>query len=144
METFELPAGALVIGEPERAKLHALREAAAAAPVHMPDLLVRMKTDEGREAHRDAMTRQSVTIPTRYVVTLSIETGHPMGTARHLSVSSRADGRVPTPEAVWMIAEELGFTGGIRECKVWMEDLSDGGRAVNIAQPVGIGAAGRA
>ena len=55
-----------------------------------------------------------------------------------MSMSSRRRGRAPTPEAVWMICEELGFVGSIQQCRVWLEDMQDGDKAVNVAQPVAV------
>ena len=87
------------------------------------------------------MTDQSVPIPMAFVVTYSIEYNHPGGrTARHMSMSVMRDGRVPHPAGVWMVCEELGFHGSLRECTVWLEDLSDGGSAVNVVQLLDAGA----
>lgn len=129
---------ALVIGSTERAQLQDLRERAAKAPVNMPRLAEWIQTDGGKRQHRAHMTRQSVLIPFGFVATFSIETGHPVGTCRHLSMSVMKDGRVPRPEALWLVAEELGFTGSLQQCRVWLEDLSDGGKAVNIVQPIAV------
>lgn len=71
-----------------------------------------------------------------HAVTFSIETGHPIGTARHMSMSSPAAGRVPIPEAVWMAAAELGFTGSIEQCMTWPEQLQGHGVAINVVQPM--------
>lgn len=130
--------GRLIIGAQERASLAMLREQAARAPVHMPALVEAMKTAQGSLKHRQQMQRQSLAIPTRYFLCFSIETGHGAGTCRHMSLSSTARGRVPTLEAVWMLAEELGFVGGLDTCSVWIEDLSDGGKAVNVVQPLSV------
>jgi hypothetical protein len=43
-----------------------------------------------------------------------------------------------------MVAELLGFVGGLDRCVVWLEDIGRGDKAVNIAQPIGITAAGSA
>jgi hypothetical protein len=37
-----------------------------------------------------------------------------------------------------MMCEELGFVGGLGACAVWQEDLSDGEKAVNVAQPLSV------
>lgn len=139
-----LPGGALLIGPEQKAALSALRDLAARHPVDMLWLMPRIKKAKHRKAHLAQMTRQSVPIPTRYMVTLSIETGHPGGTMRHMSMSSLAEGLLPRPEAVWMVAEELGFVGEIEQCQVWVEDLSDGGKAVNLVQPLAATSGGSA
>ena len=82
------------------------------------------------------MTAQTITLPLSFMVTYSVEIGHPAGRCRHLSVSIEQEGRAPGAEAVWMIAEEFGFYGSLESCTVWLEELR--GRqsiAVNVVQP---------
>jgi hypothetical protein len=125
----------LYMGPDEKAGLAQLREKAAAAPVDVSDLNERLRDPVEEQRHRDRMNALSVVIPMAYFVTFSIETGHPAGVARHMSMSVKREGRVPSPEAVWMVAQELGFVGSLERCEaVWMERLSDGGDAVNILQ----------
>jgi hypothetical protein len=126
----------LLVGPPEIEALERLREQAAAHPVDMPQLVIRMKTKDGKREHKRQMTRQSVPIPFAFMVTFSIETGHPAGVCRHMSMSTLREGALPVPEGVWMVAQHLGFTGSIQQCHAWIEDLSDGGQAVNIVQPL--------
>jgi hypothetical protein len=89
------------------------------------------------------MNAQTVVIPGpwQFFVVFTIETGHPAGTCRHMSLSIRRKDRVPSPAAVWMVAEELGFSGGLLACSAWLERLSDGGIAINVAQPLAVGPA---
>jgi hypothetical protein len=129
---------ALIIFEAEKAALRQLREKAAAQPVNILDVAERLKTDTGRRIHRRAMTAQTIHLPVHYFVTFSIETNHPVGTCRHMSMSSGRQGKAPTPEAVWMVCQELGFVGSIEECRVWIEDLSDGEKAINVVQPLSV------
>lgn len=105
----------LVIGPAELAALAALRERAASRPVDMPRLMEAIKTTDGKAAHSAQMRLQSVPIPLDFLVTFSIETGHPIGTCRHMSMSTGKRGRVPSPPAVWMVAETLGFVGGLAQ-----------------------------
>ena len=135
---------ALFIGPEQKAALVALRERAAKAPVDMPSLMERIKTTRGRREHKDRMTRQTVALPVSYMVTFSIETGHPCGTCRHMSMSTATAGRVPSPEALWMVAQELGFSGELSSCSTWFEDLEGHGRAVNVVQPVAVAVAEQA
>lgn len=126
---------ALLIGPDERLALQDLAARASEAPVYMPTLGERLKTPEGKRAHMDQMTGQSLTVPGGYVATFSIEVGHPAGPCRHLSVSlDDAPDKMPHPLAVWMIAKELGFWGGLEECDmVWPEALRQGA-AINVVQ----------
>lgn len=134
----------LLLGPNERCQLAQLREQARQHPVDMPTLVEAMRTAQGSRRHRQQMTAQTIAIPTRYYVTFSIETGHPGGACRHMSMSTLADERIPRIEGIWMVAEELGFSGGIDECSLWLEDLSGGGKAVNVVQPISLMAGGRA
>jgi hypothetical protein len=118
--------------------LRQLRAQAAARPVDMRSLAKKIGTHEGKRAFRAQMLEQTVIIPGPWPfnVTYSVETGHPFGMARHLSMSVARAGRAPNPYAVWMVAEELGFRDGLEACHVWVDDR-DGVAAVCVAQDVG-------
>lgn len=129
----------LVLGEVEREALQNLRDVAANHPVNIVDLIERIKHPGHKALHRRQMTKQTVLIPFGFLITYSVETGHPCGTCRHMSISSPARGRMPSPEAVDMIAQELGFVGGFRACTCWIEDLERGEgpeKAINLVQPI--------
>lgn len=124
----------LLIGPDERAALAALVKRAELNPVDMRTLSQRLEDPAQKAAHMDAMTAQTVAIPAAYLVTFSIEHGHPGGPARHMSISVDREGRVPSPVGVWMVAQELGFVGALEKCAVWSEDLQGHGKAVNVVQ----------
>lgn len=131
----------LIIGQSQIAALAALRTLAARNPVDMPALMRRIETPEGKEAHMRQMDAQTIDIPLGFLVTFSIETVHG-SVCRHMSMSSPRRGKVPTPEAVWMVAEQLGFVGGFEACARWPEELqrSPGDRqvAINLVQPLAV------
>ena len=132
----------LLIGPAELAALAALRERAAARPVDMPRLTEDIKTTAGKARHKAQMTAQSVSIPLDFLVTFSIETDHPIGTCRHMSMSTGKTGRVPSPEAAWLVAGTLGFVGSLDDCcGVWVEELAGHGKAINLVQPLSMAAA---
>ena len=139
-----MAASPLILGETQRANLTQLRKKAAAEPIDVLAVIERCKSPQGQAEHFERMKAFSIPIPAAFMVTFSIETGHPSGTCRHMSMSSERRGRTPTPEAVWMIAEELGFRGGLERCSVWKEDIGAGDVAINVAQPLQIGEGGRA
>lgn len=118
--------------------LGCLRAAAAERPIDMKALRRRVATKSGREAHQEQMRSQTVVIPGPFPfsVTFSIETGHRCGSARHMSMSVRRRNRAPSPEAAWIVAEHLGFRGGINECLTDIEDRGDGEKAYSLIQPV--------
>lgn len=122
-----------IIGPQEEAELRTLRDLAATKPVDMRGLLDRLKKARHKARHMHQMADQTVYLPFGWSVTFSIETGHPGGAARHMSMASPDPGRVPRPEAVWMVAEVLGFTGSIEQCTVWPEQLMQG-MAINVVQ----------
>jgi hypothetical protein len=135
---------ALIITGPELAAIERLRDTAMAAPVDVTTLKARLATPHGKDKHMRQMKAQTVYIPMGYAATLSIEIGHPSGTVRHLSVSVDDETKLPSKESAWAIAECFGFTGSLEHCGVWVEPLSNGGGAVNIAQPLTAGDGGRA
>jgi hypothetical protein len=131
----------LVIGPAELAALAALRERAAERPVDMPRLMRTIKTRRGKARHMAQATEQSVDLPFGFCVTFSIETGHAIGTCRHMSMSTAAPGRLPSAEAVMVVGRQLGFVGGLEACcGIWVETLLGHGRAVNIVQPLSMAA----
>jgi hypothetical protein len=141
-----------IIGPDERVALKALAQLASEHPVDMDGLLERLKDPANKRRHMQQMNQQSVRLPFDYLVTFSIERNHPGGrVARHLSVSSPNPNRVPRPQAVWMVAEELGFTGVEVTGEVpplgstiWLEKLQGHGEAVNLVQLIGSVEEGRA
>ncbi len=121
-------------------------DAAAAAPFDVRGAIETVMTASGRTRYFDRMRAFTVSIPGPWIfqVTFSIETGHPAGTCRHMSMSIDRAGRVPHPEAVWMVAQTLGFAGGLNACASWPEATEDGYQAINLAQPLALGAQGTA
>jgi hypothetical protein len=132
----------LVLGEVQLKQLSDLRALAAEHPVRMKWLTELIADPIHKAAHMAQMSRQTVVLPFGFCVTFSIELEHPVGACRHMSMSSPAKGRAPSPEAVDMVADVLGFVGGFRACSVWLEDLERGGdekqKAVNLVQPIAI------
>ena len=129
----------LIMTDDVRAALESLRARAALAPVDVRSLKDQIATAQGDRTHRQQMNRQTVVIPGPwpFYVTFSIETGHPAGACRHMSMSIRRAGRVPHPAAVEMVAAMLGFVGGMKDYTLaWPEKLSDGGTAINIIQEI--------
>lgn len=133
----------LLIGPIEKAQLFRLRQLAARHPVDMTTLKARFDTRDGKRRHMRQMTKQTVYLPANFAVTFSIETGHPIGACRHMSMSVNRPDRVPSPEGLWMVAEELGFIGDLSSCTVWPEKLQGHGQAINVVQPVTMAAESR-
>src|SRR5687768_1216719 len=79
---FTLMSTPLVIDSAIQRSIADLREFAALQPVDMTKLPGRLATAEGKKAHMAQMTRQTISIPLAYLVTFSIEDGHPCGRSR--------------------------------------------------------------
>ncbi len=133
VQLLQLPSTSLMIRAPERDALRALRDMAALHPVDMKTLMVAIKTPEGKRKHKEAMTRQTVHLPVNFFATYSVEVQRD-GLFRHLSVSIAAGTGVPNPEAVWMIAEALGFVGAISNCIIKPEKMPAGYMVINVLQ----------
>ncbi len=114
----------LLIDQAVQGKLKALRSFAEANPLDIKAIAQAMEDKESIAVHRDRMNRQTIKIPGpwAYYVTYSVETGHRIGTCRHMSMSVDREGRVPSPVAAWMVAADLGFHGMICSCEaIWFE-----------------------
>lgn len=128
----------LFVRAEDRAALADIRKRAEAAPDDMAAVQAALADPDSpaRKAHRRKMESQSMPLQVGFMVTFSYEIGHPCGAVRHLSMSTVRAGKVPAFEAVKMVMAPLGFVGEFEACAVWLEDLSDGGKALNVAQPI--------
>lgn len=73
-------------------------------------------------------------IPQGYTVALTYEE-QPVGLLAHVSVSVETEGRAPSPEAMKMITDALGYEAWD---KVWLEEFRPGHYAVNVISIVEI------
>ena len=126
----------LVITPIEIEKFKALKAYALKNPIDMREVEEMVKTPAGLRRHIDRMSVYTVEMPFGFTVTFSVERGHNIDTlCWHLSMASPNPNRLPTPEAVKMVAEHFGFTGDLQNWAVWIENLKDGGKAINVVQP---------
>jgi hypothetical protein len=96
---------------------------------------------------------QHVALPVGYQVSISFEE-QPAGMCLHLSMSSGAPGKVPSPDAISMVLSAIGMDGGVQEIlnlrggRIWLEDFlihgKPGGRAVNVVVVMEDGPVGHA
>lgn len=131
----------LIITKEVDAALHVLKEKAEQNIIDINEIVLLIKTTEGKQQHLNNMTAQTVMIPGpwNFFVTYSVEIGHPCGKCRHLSVSIERAGRVPSVYAVQLISKYLGFVGDLKSADaVYSEKMSDGGIAINIIQQFNI------
>jgi hypothetical protein len=101
-----------MIDTPQKRRLAELRSLAARHPVDGIALQNDIKTRLGRRRHKSHVTRQTIVLPDGFVVSFTIDIGHPSGPCRHLTISMERIGGMPTPQFVATIAEELGFIDG--------------------------------
>lgn len=127
----------LLIGQQEELLLQKLAHYAQAHPFDVRAAVELCKTPAGLEQHKNNLDAYTVSIPTAFLVTFTIEE-QPIGLVRHLSMSSKVTGRTPNPIGVWMVAQCLGFWGpSIEACyHIYPEELPNNRRAINLIQLV--------
>jgi hypothetical protein len=90
---------------------------------------------EGRVQPAGDNDERSCVLPVNFRIVYSLEE-HPCGWCHHISVSGGAKGKVPSIAMVKMVMKEIGFKGDLKDQhSVWMEDLDNGEKAVNILGP---------
>jgi len=117
----------LVLGPEEKEILKGLKEYAESHPMSMDDMLDIINGDSGAAGDFDEFTRD---IPVGYRVVFSVEQQVP-GDIRHISIS--CEGPTPSPEAVELILEEMGFEIS-DPTQIFMEDIGEGQIAINVLQ----------
>lgn len=127
-------AAALVLGEQQQIDLARLRQRAMAEPIDVRAMMQQIETRDGLVQHLARMESYTIPLPPSFMVTFTIEIGHPAGTCRHMSLSSVRHAHVPMPEAR-MVAEVLGFAT-FERWAVWEDKLSNGNLAINVVQPI--------
>ncbi len=120
----------LVMSREAVAAIRVVRGYAETRVFSMQDIFAAMQT--GYRIGDDPHFR--VEIPMGFICCYSVEMQE-IGKCRHLSISVAREGRVVHPDAARLLAEEFGFRGGLNDYNlVWMEDLPDGRKAVNLLQ----------
>ncbi len=129
---------AVFIGPDEKTLLEGLYQLALSNVIDADNFIKNKKNNNiGKEAFLEIMKLMTVKIPLHYEVTFTFET-QKIGLCRHMSMSTSKINSVPSPEAVWMVCECLGFTGELEDCLgIWLEDIGDNRKAVNVLQLVG-------
>jgi len=120
----------LVMGGEEKEKLHSLKEYAEAHEVSLDDLFDQMN---GHRPSVGTMPEYTRYIPDSFKVVYSIEQ-QPKADVRHCSISCKT--KAPAIEAVDMIMKELGYENTLESgnCHVYLEDMDDGKKAVNVIE----------
>ena len=72
-------------------------------------------------------------VPMGFTVIYTHE-AQPRGLFRHMSMSVHLEGRVPHPEAVRMVMQELGFVNDLEHCISWPERGPQ--VAINVIEPL--------
>lgn len=118
------------------AQLHALADYAEQNRFELPQLLARANKAMNNEPVEPLPSEYSVTLPSGFGVTYTIEQ-HPSGWLRHLSVSSPRADRVPIAATMEFIMGELGFTKSFEDAKFkYPEAVDDGRTAINVLEPI--------
>jgi hypothetical protein len=125
----------LVIGDEERARIAELKAEASANPVRFD--IVRQGTTanvdtlhlKDRQPGLERPPSAHMVFPGGHRVAYSVEE-QPIGFCAHLSISVARKGKMPSLEAVQMIAEEFGMT--FPPQRGWSEEFEPGQYAVNL------------
>lgn len=89
----------------------------------------------GEALPTDLCPNREVIIPMGFKIVYTVEV-QPAGALKHMSMSITLPGRVPHPEAVEMIMEEMGFVNPLSDC-LWYEEQCGGGQmAINVMEPL--------
>jgi hypothetical protein len=126
---------ALIIGETEQAELQRIKQYAEAHPY---DLEAMVDRGRGKRVAPGELSVYRCLIPVGFKVVFSVE-DHPQRSGktirmRHLSVSVSAFNKLPSPEAVQLIMDELGFKRPWQECHIDTEKFP-GGQAITVIEP---------
>lgn len=118
----------LIIDDTVRAAVHKLIKHAEENPFTVDDLLDIKNGQQPPAGDREGFC---CIIPFDYRVVYSIEM-QPQGKAQHMSISVPVAGKYPSPWAVSMIGDLLGFAD-LEKCHVWIDE-ADVINVVNVIQ----------
>lgn len=127
---------ALIIGETEKSELERVRKYAEANPY---DLEAMVDRGIGKRQTPGNLSVYRCLIPVGYKVVFTVE-DHPQRNGRtlrmrHLSVSVSGFNKPPSPDAVQIIMDELGFVRPLLECHIDTETFP-GGQAISVVEPL--------
>ena len=126
---------ALIITDAARLKIAELRAFASANPLSA--INQQKAADQDMRAFRDMMRMHAIYIPIGFHVVYTHEIqpyAPPPGVFHHISVSVDRAYKLPYVQAVEMILEEFGMLPIAQSKAVWVEDISDEEKAVNVLQ----------
>ena len=122
----------LIIGAPEREQITKLKAIAAA---NLQDVVSNMKwAEKDLQAYLDSRKQFTIVLPDGFTVTYTHEMQPAFRPFWHLSVGVRAVGRLPNQPAVEMILQEFSMRPLGMSDHVWLEDIGEGEKAVNVLQ----------
>lgn len=120
----------MILGAEELGRLKELKEYAEANPW---TINYQLDANNGQRSGPGLIDEYQCSIPLGYKVVFTIE-ANPAGMVRHLSMSVKDGDRLPNPGGAKMIMHILGFKQPLMNCKISVEDLLDGGQAINIGE----------
>ena len=128
----------IVFDQATRLALSDLRRLASDQPVDISTLTARLRIPDERRKHRAQMQAQALAIEgeVTLLIVYSVETGHPAGSCRHMSISVDRPRMMPSQAVTERVMAEFGFLGGAAACSVWTEKMGDGQTAVHVVQPL--------
>lgn len=121
---------ALIIGEKEKIDLKSLAKYANDNPLSTDNLLDIMNNPVDSPGVNPEYQRK---LPVDFKVVFTIDE-YPEYKVRHVSISRDKKNILPSISAASMIISELGFVNNIKNCKVFIENLELGYKAINIGE----------
>jgi len=123
----------LIINETVQQSLKRLKNYAEKHPLSMDDLL---DTYNKQLEPVGTTEEHSCYVPTGFKVVFSIEK-QVHGNTRHLSMSVDREGKLPSPQAVYLIMQLLGFTCTLEGAdQVWVEEYAPNQSAINVLEVI--------
>lgn len=122
----------LVINEEIIKEIKKLVEYAEANILTIDDLL---DIQNGDKEIVGNLEQHMIHIPMGYKIVYSVEM-QPAGKCRHLSMSVNSKSGLPIPEAAKEIMQIIGYKNPLDKCTIWMEDIGNNKKAINILEKI--------
>jgi hypothetical protein len=120
----------------EREALYRLRNQATKAPVNITGLEERIDAPGGKGGVHKASGRADNDASDGSRRPILDRNRPPDGFDPPLDHVCETSWSSAKPSAVWTVAQQLGFIGGLELCRVWLQKLGESGNAIHVAQPI--------
>lgn len=126
-----------VIDADAQTKLDDLKRRAEANVIDQAAMLALAAAyQSGKRGAPEFAIAQTIELTFGWTITYTVEEHKAGVPCRHMSMASANPVRAPSPHAVEMVMQRLGFINDLRGCHVWKEDMLNGGAAINVLEPM--------